>query len=123
LTRQADITLVGIGPVNSKLSGLYRTGYLTEDDARRLLQAGVVGDVAGHLLDITGTLADVPENNRLVALDLESLKQIPHVIGIAGGALKVPVILAALRSGCLNVLITDATTAAEILKMHAEQGT
>ncbi len=29
LARQVDIALVGIGPVDSQLSGLYRTGYLT----------------------------------------------------------------------------------------------
>lgn len=121
LTHQADITLVGIGPVNSRLSGLYRTGYLTEDDAQRLIRAGVVGDVAGHMLDINGNLADVPENRRLIVQDLESLKRAPHVIGVAGGAIKTLAILAALRSGCLNVLITDAITATDILKIKTEQ--
>jgi DNA-binding transcriptional regulator LsrR (DeoR family) len=121
LARQADITLVGIGPVNSKISGLYRTGYISEDDMDRLVRAGVVGDLAGHFLDINGDLAEVPENNRLVVQDFESLKQVPHVIGMAGGKLKVPVILAALRSGCLNALITDAVTATEILEIQTKK--
>jgi DNA-binding transcriptional regulator LsrR (DeoR family) len=121
LARQADITLVGIGPVNSKISGLYRTGYLSDDDMERLVRAGVVGDLAGHMLDIHGHVADVPENRRLVVQDLESLKRVPHVIGVAGGKLKVPVILAALRSGCLNALITDAITATEILEIQTKK--
>ena len=121
LVRRADIHLVGIGPVNSRLSGLYRTGYLSDADTDRLAGAGTVGDVAGHLLDTHGELAGVPENRRLVALDFESLKRAPHVIGVAGGTMKVPVILAALRSGCLNALITDAITATEILKHQTKQ--
>ena len=121
LARQANIHLVGIGPVNSRQSGLYRTGYLSDADTERLVGAGAVGDIAGHLLDINGELADVPENRRLVALDFESLRRAPHVIGVAGGVIKVPVILAALRSGCLDALVTDATTATEILKMQTKQ--
>jgi DNA-binding transcriptional regulator LsrR (DeoR family) len=32
--------------------------------------------------------------------------------------MKIPAILAALRSGCLNALITDAVTAEAILEIH-----
>ncbi len=118
LARQVDVALVGIGPVDSTLSGLYRTGYFTEADTETLKQAGVVGDVIGHLLDINGKVASVPINNCIIGQDLASLKQIPVVIGIAGSLMKVSAILAALRTGCLNVLITDAATAEAVLEGH-----
>ena len=120
LARQVDVALVGIGPIDSTLSGLYRTGYFTDADIEALKQAGVVGDIIGHLLDNNGNIADVPINSCIIGQDLESLKQIPMVIGIAGSPMKAPAILAALRSGCLDALITDAVTAEAILEMHPD---
>lgn len=115
LASQVDIALVGIGPVDSQLSGLYRTGYLTDADVENFTADGVVGDVLGRLLDINGNLADSYINRCVVGQSLDSLRQVPTVIGLAGSVMKVPAILAALRSGCLNVLITDAVTALNIL--------
>ena len=115
LARQADIALVGIGPVDSQLSGLYRTGYLTEADAEKFTAAGIVGDLMGRLLDISGNLSDAYINCCIVGQDLESLRQVPTAIGIAGSVMKASAILAALRTGCLDVIITDALTAKEVL--------
>lgn len=118
LARQANVALVGIGPVDSKLSGLYRTGYFTEADAGKLKEVGVVGDVIGRLLNIEGNLVDVSANHCIIGQDLESLKQIQTTVGIAGSIMKVPAILAALRNGCINVMITDAVTASAVLEMQ-----
>lgn len=116
LASQADIALVGIGPVDSQLSGLYRTGYLTEADAQVFTASGIVGDLVGRLLDINGNLSDAYINRCIVGQNLESLRQVPITIGIAGSVMKAPAILAALRTGCLDVIITDALTATEVLE-------
>ncbi len=121
VARQADIALVGIGPTDSKLSGLYRTGYFTEVDAQRLKEAGVVGDIVGRLIDINGNVVDIPINRCIIGQDLDSLKQIPMVIGIAGSMMKASVILGCLRGGYLDALITDAATASRILEIHTGQ--
>lgn len=115
LASQVDIALIGIGPVDSQLSGMYRTGYLTDSDVENFTAAGIVGDVLGRLLDIDGNMADTDINRCVMGQSLDSLRQVPTVIGIAGSVMKVPAILAALRSGCMDVLITDALTASEIL--------
>ena len=52
----------------------------------------------------------------MILIDLADLRQIPVVAGIAGGKNKVQAILGALRTGCLNTLITDEDTAARVLK-------
>jgi DNA-binding transcriptional regulator LsrR (DeoR family) len=116
LARQVDIALVGIGPVDSQLSGLYRTGYLTDTDVETFTAAGIVGDLMGRLLDSSGKLADAYLNRCVIGQDLESLRQVPMAIGIAGNVMKVPAVLAALRSGCLDVIITDALTATAVLE-------
>ncbi len=70
----------------------------------------------GRLLDINGDLSDVYINRSIVGQDLESLKQVPIAVGIAGGVMKAKAVLAALRTGCLDVIITDALTAMEVLE-------
>ncbi len=121
LARQVDIALVGIGPIDSQLSGLYRTGYLTDADVEKFTTDGLVGDLMGRLLDINGNLSDVHLNRCVVGQDLESLGQVPLAIAIAGNVMKVPAVLAALRSGCLNVIITDALTATAVLEAQLNQ--
>lgn len=120
LARQVDIALVGIGPVDSQLSGLYRTGYFTDADAERFTEDGIVGDLVGRLLNLNGDLSDAYINRCIIGQDLESLRQVPLVVGIAGSVMKVPAVLAALRSGCLDVMIIDALTATQVLQAQLE---
>ena len=47
---------------------------------------------------------------------LEQIREIPRVIGVAGGADKVDVIRAALRGGLLDVLVTDEESAEKLLE-------
>jgi DNA-binding transcriptional regulator LsrR (DeoR family) len=53
--------------------------------------------------------------DRVIGIDLVTLKSTPRVVGIAGGESKVPAILASLKARWLNVLITDRRTADQLL--------
>lgn len=121
LANQAQIALVGIGPIDSSLSGLYRTGYFNDGDIESFKNAGVVGDLAGRLLDGRGNLADISINRYIIGQNLESLRSVPTVIAVAGDIMKAQVILAALRTGCLDILVTDAMAAQAVLDLHAKQ--
>ncbi|MGO8656435.1 sugar-binding domain-containing protein, partial [Rhizobium ruizarguesonis] len=59
-----------------------------------------------------------PLDDRTIGISLDMLKKIGLRIAVAGGFDKVPAILAALRGGYVNVLITDAATGRGIL--HAD---
>jgi DNA-binding transcriptional regulator LsrR (DeoR family) len=111
----ADAALVGIGALEPEVSSLVRAGYLDERAVRRLRRAGAVGDVCGRHFDAQGRVADVELNRRVVGLDLDSLRRIPLVIGVAAGPAKAEAIRGALRGGHLDVLVTDAATAASVL--------
>ena len=50
-----------------------------------------------------------------MSTDLDKLRQLKNVVGVAGGKDKVTAIKAVLNGGYLNVLITDSDTAAELL--------
>ena len=119
--RQIEVALVGVGIPDPAVSGLRRAGYLSEMDLRSLQQSGAVGDILGIHMDANGRPLDIPLNRRVIGIDLESLRSFPTSIVIASGAIKVPAILAALRGGYVDVLITDAVTTSAILARHEEQ--
>jgi deoxyribonucleoside regulator len=122
LAGRADVMLVGVGTVDSEFSSLRRTGYVGETDLADLRQAGAVGDLLARQLDAEGRTLDIPFNRRVIGIqNLESLRSIPTVMAVAGGAVKVPAILAALRGRYFNTLVTDASTASRVLSLQGER--
>lgn len=120
LAQTADLAITGIGTIDSGLSGLVRAGFFGPEAIAHLRSLGVVGDLLGFLMDHDGRILDIPENRRVVALHPEELAGIDTVIGVAGGVAKAAAILAALRGGYLDVLVTDVAAAESVLRMDRE---
>lgn len=118
MAKAAQVAIIGIGSIDSSLSGLRRAGYVTDADLDELRRAGVVGDLMGYLMDEDGAVLDIPQNRRVVAMRPEDLASIDTVIGVAGGAAKSAAILASLRAGYVDVLITDAAAAEALLALN-----
>lgn len=116
LASQADIALVGIGSIDPKVSSLYRHGLVDLEDLQELAQAGIVGDVAGRYFDASGQMVDIEMNHRLVCTNLEDLRKIPIIIGVACGLPKVSAICAALKAHNVNMLVTDSAVAYRLLE-------
>ncbi len=114
---QADVALVGIGAAEPSVSSLMRAGYLTPEEFRTIQQAGVVGDICARHFDITGRMAAPDIDARLISVSLESIAQIPVVVGAACGPTKARAIRGALAGGYLDVLITDSATAEAVLAL------
>ncbi|GBD10264.1 Deoxyribonucleoside regulator [Candidatus Thermoflexus japonica] len=119
LARQADLLLVGIGSTESEVSSLKRSGSLSEEDLAWLRRQGAVGYLCARYLDLNGQPIPTPFDRRTIGLTLEEIRRIPCVFAVAGGTLKARAILAALRSGLINILVTDKGAAAEALRIHA----
>jgi len=120
LAKGADIALVGIGSVDPSVSSLLRAGYIDEEGLEAIRRCGAVGDICARQFDIQGNVLDIELNRRVVGIDIESLKRIDCVMGVAGGMPKAPAILGALRGGFVNVLITDNRVAQEVLRLDRE---
>jgi len=112
---EADIALIGIGSTRPGLYSILRAGYVDEHEAEMIRERGAVGDICGQHLDVYGNTIDIDISSRAVALSLEKLKEIPIVIAAAGGEQKGDAILAALRGGYVDILITDDGAANWIL--------
>ena len=87
----------------------------TED----LIEAGAVGDIIGYFLDADGAPIDHEINSRVLGIRLEDLNTLPNVILGAGGLYKLPIILAILRRGCVDHLVTDEDAAQALIEETA----
>jgi DNA-binding transcriptional regulator LsrR (DeoR family) len=64
-------------------------------------------DVCSRFFNRAGQSVLFPGSERLIAVDIETLKSIPTVIVVAAGPKKVAPIIAAARAKSFNQLVTD----------------
>ncbi|MEX0913454.1 MAG: sugar-binding transcriptional regulator [Demequina sp.] len=112
--RAADIALVGIGAVVGTPT-LAQFGYADEADLARYAELGIVGDILSVFYDADGAVVPLESYDRRIGIDLEDLKAIPMVVGVAGGRNKLEAIHGALNGGYLNVLVTTESVAQALL--------
>jgi DNA-binding transcriptional regulator LsrR (DeoR family) len=117
-----DLALLGIGGRPESYPG-YRTvvDRLGEASRHELRDQGVIGDLAGHFFRTDGTFVDA-WSSRTLAISIEELRTVKRVIAVAAGAPKAPPILGALRTGLVDVLITDRPTAEAVLRLAGRPG-
>ena len=111
----SSMSVVGIGCLNDRAT-IVKNGILNQNDFTFLKMQGAVGDVLSHFLDKNGQVVSHDLEGRLMSTPMEQLKTLDNVIGAAGGADKAEAILAVLRGGYLDVLITDEDTAQLLLE-------
>ena len=93
-----------------------RAGQIVHwSELQTLQQRGAVGDINLRYFDKYGQQIESDLDDRVIGLSLEEIHAIDIVVGVAGGAAKVPAILGALRGNLINVLVTDQQTAVSIL--------
>jgi deoxyribonucleoside regulator len=117
LWRHLALALVGIGGKPGAHPGyqtvIDRLGDGSREDLRSL---GVVGDLAGHFFRADGTFLD-DWSNRTLAIPIADLRAAPMVMAVAAGTAKAAPILGALRTGVIDVLVTDLLTAEAVLAL------
>ena len=116
----AQMSIVGIGGVDSNAT-LLTNGTLNHSDVLLLSMQGAVGDMLCHFIDKDGNVIQSSLERRLMSTPLEQLKEMNNSIGVAGGSTKSEAILAALKGNYLDVLITDETTATNVLRLKNQE--
>lgn len=113
-----ELALVGIGNLDDS-APLIRYGHLSAEDQKRLVLSGAVGDVSARFFNIRGEPVSVLDD-RLIAIERDALARIPNVVGVASGPEKYAAIQGALRSGYVDVLVTDERTAKALVQVAKE---
>lgn len=114
VARRADTVVVGIGEIGPD-HGQYLTGYLNDADLEYIRDNGAVCDVCGSYFSKDGALVPLEMNERTIAAGAEDFRRAPNRIAVSWGAHKALANVGAVRSGLVNVLITDEETAEEML--------
>lgn len=112
--RSARTAVFGMGVLGPD-SVHVASGYLADADLAALTEAGGVGDVLGRFLSLDGRIALPSLDRRTIGLPLEDLQDKPLTVGVAAGPGRGPIALAALRVGCVNLMVTDEATAVWVL--------
>ena len=112
----ADVAVVGVGCFVPP-STLLEEGGFPPDELEDLVRMGVVGDICMRFFDEQGQPVDTPLGDRIIGASLDQLRAIDCVVAVAGGVNKAASILGALRTGVVDVLITDDLTARRVLEI------
>jgi deoxyribonucleoside regulator len=113
---QLDVALFGIG-------GYVRSeAWFGPELVADMDRAGTVGEMLIHPFDLDGRFVSERLREMVIGFDPRDLRRVPLTIGVAGGPDKVRPILGALRTGAINVLVTDEETAEEVLDLDVATG-
>jgi DNA-binding transcriptional regulator LsrR (DeoR family) len=113
---KCDMALFGVGPIET---GTLRTLHMLSDgDIDRLKARGVVGDFLGHFFDGEGKFVETEFEARLVSIPLETLRNIPMKVALAGGEEKARALAGALKTGMIDTLVTDEVTGKRVLELE-----
>lgn len=115
LFSRVTLAIVGIGAVEPS-SMLARSGNVfTSRELAAVKEAGGVGDISLRFFDAEGRTVKTPLDERVIGMPLEDLARIDRVIALAGGETKTPAIRGALRTGVIDLLVTDRFTAERLV--------
>jgi len=110
---QVTKAVITVGAWGPGLSTVYDA--LSERERQRYRRQGGCAEIAGHLLDAEGQIVAPQLSERIIAIDLEELRQVPDVILLADGAKRAAATSAALKTGLFNGIVTDASVAEHLL--------
>lgn len=109
--------VAGVGAWAPEQSTLFDAMGLAE--GAELGRGGVLADVSGVLLDINGEPAVTTLTERMIGITAAQMRAIPEVIAIVYGVAKVHAVLAAVRGGYVDSLVTHSTLALALLEAVA----
>ena len=120
LAENLDLAVVSCGDIGPHSTSLSE-GFISKAELDRLIAAGCVCDTMFNFLDEEGRSVDHKLNERVMSVDLDTLRQAKHIVLSSGGAHRAVAIRATIRRIGCNTLITDETAAKELLRLSDDQ--
>ena len=110
---RAGVALVGLGTLANSV--FVERGTMDAAMIRELQRAGVVGEVCGRFIDRNGDECATGWRDRVIGVEIEQLRKIPHVVGVVSGSDRSAAILAAIAGGIIKALVIDEVGAAALV--------
>ncbi|MCQ1835548.1 sugar-binding transcriptional regulator [Neorhizobium galegae] len=117
LAENLDLAVVSCGDIGLHSTSLSE-GFISKAELDRLIAAGCVCDTMFNFLDEEGRSVDHKLNERVMSVDLDTLKKARHIVLSSGGAHRAVAIRATIRRIGCHTLITDETAAKELLRLN-----
>jgi deoxyribonucleoside regulator len=115
----ADIAVYTIGLFNQD-SVLVSADYFDQQEIDNLLKNDAIADICSRIITKDGRICSKDLDNRTIGIELDELRKKKYSIAVAGGKEKFPAVLAGIRSGVLNVLITDEYIASKLINTEVK---
>lgn len=109
ISRDCDVVITGIGQVSNDAT-IIKTGFLSDEVIKELVDNGAKASVCGSFLDENGNVIEFGAMNRMIGLTVQDLEKIRQVIAVSWGSEKIAAITAALKGNWMNTLVTTLTT-------------
>lgn len=106
-----DIVFAGIGAPSHESLLMRDESIVTWDEINPLIEKNAVGEIGLHFFDEQGNPIASEVEDRVIGVGLETFRNLPNVVGIAGGMEKARAILGAVRGKYIKTLITDVSVA------------
>jgi DNA-binding transcriptional regulator LsrR (DeoR family) len=118
LAKNAQVAVMGVGGMIAEKSSYFQFTSISTSELQVIIdQEGGVAEILARIINERGEPCAPQLSDRVVGIDLGDLRHIPLTIAVAALEDKAVPIAAALRSGCLNTIITDEITAQLVLEM------
>ena len=105
--------VAGVGAWEPEQSTLYDA--TSEAERGELREAGVCAEVSGVLIGDDGHPVTAPLTERMIGISAAQMRAVPEVIGIVYGLAKARAVLAAVRGGYVDSLVTHSTLATALI--------
>ena len=112
--RQCQVALFSIGDLSDQ-SAIGCLSDSVSETLQDLKEKGGIGETLGRVFDKNGNTVESGFNDRIIGLSLDDLKKIPNRVCIIYDDYKVPAVKTALKTGLVNILITDDNIAEQLL--------
>jgi DNA-binding transcriptional regulator LsrR (DeoR family) len=112
-----DCAIVGIGLTHAPQPSEASAATASE---KALIDAA--GDVIRHYVALDGRLLPWDGEERMIAASPDQMRRTPLSIGVVASPEKAAGVIGAVRSGMINTLVTDTTTAQAIIDLISGKG-
>jgi deoxyribonucleoside regulator len=110
---EVSLAFVGVGSVDDSM--FVEHDVVTREARSRLRECGAVAEVCGRYVDRAGNEIDLPERDRVISADLDTIRGIDEVVAVTSGKGRGDAVRAVLEGGLASSIVTDDACARAVL--------